>query len=136
MKRANPSIKKWIIGPGLVSVVCVLTLADSMAQTARFTIIDARDGLTPEVVDSYAAALGANSKTPFVKNRVKIVTSAKHGFDVGAIELPNHIRSLDTEVSILIRQGAALEAPITANEVTTSRRIPQRIRQTTHIQGQ
>lgn len=135
MKRAELPILKWIIGLCLMAVVSALTIADSFAQSARFTIVDARDGLTPEVVDSYAEALGSKTNTPIVKNRVKVIASGKHGFDAGAVDVPEHVRSVETDVTVLIRQGGALQAPISANELTISKRPPQRIRQVSNIQG-
>ena len=135
MKRAEPSLTKWVMGPCFMAVICAMTLSDSMAQTARFTIIDARDGMTAEVVDAYAEAMDTNADTPIVNRHIKIIASTQHGFNADAIVLPEHVRDVETKVSVHLRQGSTVQAPIRVNELTVSRRAPQRIQQTTDIRG-
>lgn len=135
MKRADSSVRQRVMGPCLLVFVATMSIADSFAQTARFTIIDARDGLTPDVMDAYAEALGSKTSSPIVKSRVKVIASAKHGFDAGAVDVPDQVRNIETDVTILVRGGADLHAPLSANELTVHRRPPHRIKQTSNVQG-
>lgn len=122
----------------LVPIALVtLALPDvGLAQSARFTLIDARDGLTPEVQEAYAQAMGANADTPMVKTRIKIIASARHGADFNAVDVPEHVRSVDLDVDLILQGGDALSAPVNLNHVRLARRTPNRITQRTTIKGQ
>lgn len=135
MKRADRVFVNWIYGSCFLVAATIMAPNESQAQSARFTVIDARDGLTPEVLEAYAEAMGANSKTPIVKSRIKILATARHGFDAGAIDLPDQVRHADLDVTVMVQQGASSGAAIDANHVKIKRRAPSKIKQTTRIQG-
>ncbi|MEP1142290.1 MAG: hypothetical protein ABJH52_01115 [Henriciella sp.] len=135
MKRADKVFANWFYGTSILIIAALVAPSDSQAESARFTIIDARDGLTPDVLEAYSEAMGANAKTPLVKSRIKVLTTARHGFDVGAIELPEHVRHADLDVTLMVQQGASAPAAIDANHLSVTRRAPTKIKQTTRIQG-
>ena len=107
MKRADSSVRQRVLGPCLLVIVATMSIADSFAQTARFTIIDARDGLTSDVMDAYAEALGSKTSSPIVRSRVKVIASAKHGFDAGAVDVPDQVRNIETDVTLRMIQRSS-----------------------------
>ena len=135
MKRAGLKRRDrilWLVPTAIVTVALV-NLAD--AQSARFTLIDARNGLTPEVREAYANALGANSEAPFVVSRVKVIMSLRHGAAFDAVDIPEHVRHVDATIDVLTQSGGPLTAPIDVNHLRFARRAPQRISQKTNIRG-
>ncbi|MEL6693707.1 MAG: hypothetical protein AAFQ12_11850, partial [Pseudomonadota bacterium] len=82
MKRARQTLSYLGFGTCILIVITLLMPYQVQAQSARFTIIDARDGMTPEVVEAYANAMGKNAETALVRSRIKVLTSSRHGFDV------------------------------------------------------
>ncbi|GAB5454048.1 MAG: hypothetical protein Hens2KO_02770 [Henriciella sp.] len=135
MKRARHSLSYLGLGTCILIVVTLLMPSQVEAQSARFTIIDARDGMTPEVVEAYAKAMGANAETALVRSRIKVLTSSRHGFDAASVQLPDHVREADIDVTVLVQQEAGPTGSIDANHIHATRNLPQRIKQTTHIQG-
>lgn len=120
----------------ILLIAMVLAMSSSVqAEATRFTIIDARNGLTPEVLEAYAQAMGANTSSPVIQSRVKIITSARHGFAAGAVEIPDHVRAVDLDLEVLVRPGGANTAPVDVNHLSLARRSPQRITQKTQIKG-
>lgn len=105
------------------------------AQSARFTLIDARDGLTPEVKAAYAEAMGASAETPFVKRRVKLIVSPRHGANFDPVDLPDHVRNAELDVDLILQARGPLSKPINLNHLHLARRTPHRIAQSTLIQG-
>ncbi len=105
------------------------------AQSARFTLIDARDGLTPEVKAAYAEAMGASAGTPFIKRRVKLIVSPRHGANFDPVDLPDHVRNAELDVDLILQARGPLSKPINLNHLRLARRTPHRIAQNTLIQG-
>lgn len=117
-------------------VIATLALPGSgYAQSARFTLIDARDGLTPEVKQAYADALGANADAPIVKTRIKIIADPRHGANFDAVDLPANVRHVDVDISLIMQGGAPVTAPINLNHLRLARRSPNRVTQMTTLQG-
>lgn len=135
MKRADKVFANWFYGTSFLIIAALVAPFESQAESARFTIIDAREGLTPEVLAAYSEAMGANANAAMVKSRIRVLTTARHGFDVGAIELPEHVRRADLDVTIMVQQGGNVPAAIDANHISVTRRAPSLIKQTTRIQG-
>ena len=102
---------------------------------ARFIIIDDREGLTPEVLEAYTAAVGGTSETPVVNKRVRILATHRHGFNADPVALPNHVRSVNVDVTVNLRGAPTLRAPISVNRLTVSRRLPSQIKQATNVIG-
>lgn len=129
--------------PALARLLCLIPSAVVMlgmpvvakAESARFTLIDARNGLTPEVREAYANALGANSEAPVVVSRVKVIMSPRHGAAFDAVDIPEHVRHVDATIDVLTQGGGPLTAPIDVNHLRFARRAPQRISQKTNIRG-
>ena len=136
MKRADVPHPHRLARLVPIALVTIALPHVGFAQSARFTLIDARDGLTPEVQEAYAHAMGANAETPMVKSRVKIIASARHGADFSAVDLPESVRSADLEVDLILQGGETLSAPVDLNHVRLARRAPSRITQRTTIKGQ
>ena len=111
-------------------------LSPAHAQSARFTLIDARNGLTPEVKAAYAEAMGADAKTPFVKRRVKLIVSPRHGANFDPVDLPDHVRNAELDVDLILQARGPLSQPVNLNHLRLARRMPNRIAQSTQIQGQ
>lgn len=118
------------------AALALLVSGHVQAESARFTIIDARDGVTPEIEAAYAAAMGQDARSVSVTRHIKVLTSARHGFEMNAISLPAHVRQVDLNVSILVRPTGQSSAPIAANHILVARRAPRRVKQTTLIRGQ
>lgn len=135
MKRARQTLSYLGFGTCILIVITLLMPSQVQAQSARFTIIDARDGMTPEVVEAYANAMGKNAETALVHSRIKVLTSSRHGFDAGAVQLPGHVRQADIDMTVMVQQEAGPTASIDANHIKAARHLPQRIKQSTHIQG-
>ena len=135
MKRARHTLSYLGMGSCIIIVITLLMPSQMQAQSARFTIIDARDGMTPEVVEAYANAMGANAEAALVRSRIKVLTSSRHGFEAGAVELPEHVRQADIDVTVMVQQEMGPARAIDANHIHVARTLPQRIKQTTHIQG-
>lgn len=136
MKRADVPHPHRLARLVPIALVILALPQVGFAQSARFTLIDARDGLTPDVQEAYAQAMGANAETPMVRSRVKIIASARHGADFDAIDLPEHVRSLDLDVDLILQGGETLSAPVDLNHVRLARRAPNRVTQRTTIKGQ
>ncbi len=109
--------------------------ADGHAESARFIVIDAREGLTPDVLEAYTNAVGGNAKAALVEKRIRILASNRYGFDVGQIAIPDHVRQLDLDITVMLQKGQRLHTPVKVNEITVSRRSPARIAQSTKILG-
>ena len=135
MKRARHTLSYLGMGSCIIIVITLLMPSQMQAKSARFTIIDARDGMTPEVVEAYASAMGANAEAALVRSRIKVLTSSRHGFEAGAVELPEHVRQADIDVTVMVQQETGPARAIDANHIHAARTLPQRIKQTTHIQG-
>ena len=135
MKRVEHSLTQWGRLSVLLTAMALAMPVSVQAESTRFTIIDARNGLTPEVLDAYAKAMGANTSAPVVQNRIKLITSARHGFEAGAVEIPEHVRAIDLDLEVLVRPGGANAAPLEVNHLSLARRSPQRIIQKTNIKG-
>ena len=135
MKRARQALSYLGYGTCILIVITLLMPSHMQAQSARFTIIDARDGMTPEVVEAYANAMGADAETALVRSRIKVLTTSRHGFDTGAVELPDHVRQADIDVTLMVQQESGPAGSIDANHIHAVRNLPQRIKQSTHIQG-
>ena len=135
MKRAD----LITLGRALCSIPLLVlsldTIVSAHAQSARFILIDARDGLTPDVKTAYAEAMGAQATSPYVKRRVKLIASPRHGADFDPIDLPEHVRNLDLNVDLILQAGGPVKGPVSLNHVRVARRAPHRIAQRTTIQG-
>lgn len=116
-------------------VLGVAGMNPAHAQSARFTLIDARDGLTPEVKAAYAEAMGASAWTPFIKRRVKLIVSPRHGANFDPVDLPDHVRNAELDVDLILQARGPLSKPINLNHLRLARRTPHRIAQSTLIQG-
>jgi len=135
MKRADISTLTrsfWFVPLALATLVLP---GFGHAQSARFTLIDARNGLTPEVKQAYAEAVGANADAPIVKNRIKIIASPRHGANFDAIDLPDHIRHVDLDISLILQGHMPTSEPINLKHLRLSRHAPNRVSQNTTIQG-
>lgn len=135
MKRADtptPIRTFWFVQLALATL---LLPGFGHAQSARFTLIDARNGLTPEVKQSYADAVGANATAPIVKNRIKIVANSQHGANFDPIDLPAHVRHVDLDISLFLQGSMPASKPINLNHLRLTRRAPNRVSQKTTIQG-
>ena len=135
MKRARYTLSYLGMVSCIIIVITLLMPSQMQAQSARFTIIDARDGMTPEVVEAYVNAMGANAETALVRSRIKVLTSSRHGFEAGAIELPGHVRQADIDVTVMVQQESGPAGSIDVNHVRAARNLPPRIKQSTQIQG-
>ena len=135
MKRAKQILSYLGFGTCVMIVITLLMPSQVQAESARFTIIDARDGMPLEVVEAYANAMGANAETALVRSRIKVLTSSRHGFDAGAVERPDHVRQADIDVTVMVQQESGPTGSIDANHIHAARNLPQRIKQSTHIQG-
>ena len=135
MKRAGiptPIRTSWLI---LLALATLILPGLGHAQSARFTLIDARNGLTPEVKQAYADAVGANATAPMVKNRVKIIANPRHGANFDPIDLPAHVRHVDLDISLILQSSMPASEPINLNHLRLARRAPNRVSQKTTIQG-
>jgi len=135
MKRADISTLTrsfWFVPLALATLVLP---GFGHAQSARFTLIDARNGLTPEVKQAYAEAVGANAEAPTVKNRIKVIASPRHGANFDAVDLPAHIRHVDLDISLILQGHMPTSEPINLNHLRLSRHAPSRVSQNTTIQG-
>lgn len=135
VKCADMTVSSKTCALVLLAAVILLMAAGSHAQSSRFTIIDARDGMTKEVAAAYAEAMGANANAPIVKSRIKVIADPRHGFDADAVSLPEHVRQVDVDITLMSRPGGPASAPISLNELIHSKRAPQRIAQSTTIRG-
>lgn len=121
------------------SMVCIvlacLIVPESLADSARFTLIDARDGLTPEVIAAYTDALGGNATTPMIRRRVKVLASGQRGFAPPVVALPKQARFVDVDITLLAQTNSVRSAPVAINRLSLARRMPHRIRQTSQIIG-
>ena len=135
MKRAD----LIILGRALCIVPLLVLGAEgpspTHAQSARFTLIDARNGLTPEVKAAYAEAMGANAKTPFVKRRIKLIVSPRHGANFDPVDLPDHVRNAELDIDLILQARGPLSKPVNLNHLQLARRTRHRIAQSTLIQG-
>ncbi|MEL7033615.1 MAG: hypothetical protein AAGL97_07070 [Pseudomonadota bacterium] len=135
MKRADiPTTIRtfWLVPLALATLILP---GFGHAQSARFTLIDARNGLTPEVKQAYADAVGANATAPMVKNRVKIIANPRHGANFDPIDLPAHVRHVDLDISLFLQGSMPASKPINLNHLRLARRAPNRVSQKTTIQG-
>ncbi|MEL6859871.1 MAG: hypothetical protein AAFO74_15900 [Pseudomonadota bacterium] len=135
MKRADvPTLTRpvWLIS---IAVVMVSMSAVANAQSARFTLIDARNGLTPDVREAYANALGANADAPLLVSRVKVIVSPRHGAAFEAVNIPSQVRHVDATVDVLMQGGGPNSAPIDVNHLRFARQTPHHISQKTNIKG-
>ena len=136
MKRAGLKRRDrilWLVPTAIVSVALV-SLAN--AQSARFTLIDAREGLTPEVQAAYAEAMGAQAESPHVRSRIKIIADPRIGAAFDAIPLPEQVRHVDLSIDLILKGRHPVEAPVDVNHLQLSRRAPLRVTQSTSIRGQ
>lgn len=136
MKRAGRKRRDrilWLVPTAIVTVALV-NLAD--AQSARFTLIDARDGLTPEVQAAYAEAMGAQAQNPHVRSRIKIIADPRIGAAFEAVPLPEHVRNVDLSIDLILKGSHPVEAPVEVNHLHLARRAPLSITQSTSIRGQ
>ena len=135
MKRADiPTLRRpvWLIS---IAVAMSSMPVVANAQSARFTIIDARNGLTPDVREAYANALCANANAPLVVSRVKVIVSPRHGAAFEAVDIPDQVRHVDATVDVLMQGGGPVSAPIDVNHLRFARQTHHRISQKTTIKG-
>ena len=135
MKRADiptPIRTFWFVPLALATLILP---GFGHAQSARFTLIDARNGLTPEVKQAYAEAIGTDASSAMVKNRIKIIASPRHGADFDAIDLPAHVRHVDLDISLILQAGPPSSQPFNLNHLRLARHAPNRVSQKTTIQG-
>lgn len=135
MKRADLIVLSRALCSIPLLVLGLDTMVSAQAQSARFILIDAREGLTPEVKAAYAEAMGAQATSPYVKRRVKLIASPRHGADFDPIDLPDHVRNVDLSVDLVLQAGGPIKGPVNLNHVRVARRTPHRIAQHTTIQG-
>lgn len=136
MKRAGLKRRDrilWLVPTAIVTVALV-NLAD--AQSARFTLIDARDGLTPEVQAAYAEAMGAQAQNPHVRSRIKIIADPRIGAAFEAVPLPEYVRNVDLSIDLILKGSHPVEAPVEVNHLHLARHAPLSITQSTSIRGQ
>ena len=123
--------------PCLYAALILLSMfapTPAQAEGSRFTIIDARDGLTPEVLDAYADAVKGNTNSPLTKSRIILHVSGQHGFDAPAIEFEHRKQSVDVDIDVRIAGGQTLRAPLHVNRMIFDRnKAPTQIRQSTQI---
>ncbi|NQY14089.1 MAG: hypothetical protein HRT81_09555 [Henriciella sp.] len=105
------------------------------SQSARFTLIDARNGLTPDVKAAYAEAMGATAQNPYIHSRIKVIASPKHGANFDPVEIPDQVRVVDVEVDLILFGGQPSAQPIDLNHLRVARHAPHRITQKTTIRG-
>lgn len=135
MKRAGlptPIRTFWMVPLALATLILP---GFGHAQSARFTLIDARNGITPEVKQAYADAVGANATAPMVKNRIKIIANPRQGANFDPIDLPAHVRHVDLDISLILQGNMPTSKPINLNHLRLARRAPNRVSQKTTIQG-
>lgn len=136
MKRAGLKRRDRILGLVPTAIMATALVGLANAQSARFTLIDARDGLTPEVQAAYAEAMGAQAENPHIKSRIKIIADPRRGADFDAIPLPDHVRHVDLSIDLILQGGHPVEAPIGVNHLLLARRAPLSVTQSTSIRGQ
>ena len=135
MKRVDAHKYGWVLWIVSFASASLVLTQPSYAQSARFTVIDARNGLTPEVQAAYAEAMGAMAETPHIKSRIKILANPRHGADFEAVDVPDHVRHVDLDVDLILQGGHPVIKPIDLNHLRLARRSPQRISQKTTIRG-
>ena len=135
MKRADCIDRHRIFSLAPLAVAVLVMPPIGHAQSARFTIIDARNGLTPEVKEAYAEAMGEAAKAPLVKNRIKIIADPRQGADFDPVDIPDHVRHVDVDIDLVMRGGGPVSAPIDLNHLRFERRVPNRVSQKTTIEG-
>lgn len=134
MKRAVDLFRPVWFG---ASWLCLTLASPALAQesSARFIVIDARNGLTPKVLEAYTIAIGGNTKAPNVDKRVRIIASNRLGFNPDPVAISSQVRNLDVDVTMMLRGGQPVRSPISVNRHSVSRRAPARINQSTKIVG-
>ena len=136
MRRADRRFLNWATWLCLVTSAGLGGPGFASAQSARFTIIDARNGLTDEVRAAYAEAMGAHSESPMVKSRIKVLVNPSSGAVFEAIDLPEHVRNVELDIDLIVPGGRPLTQDVALNHLSVARRLPARIAQHTIIQGQ
>ena len=112
----------------------MLVPTPAQAEGSRFTIIDARAGLTQDVLDAYAKAVQGSKDSPLTKSRIILHVSGQYGFDAPTIEFENRKHLVDVDIDVRIAGGQRLRAPLHANRISFDRKkAPTTIRQSTQI---
>lgn len=88
----------------------------------RSIVIDARKGMTRALYEDYKRAVLGEGRSRSVRHQIILHISARHGFDAGFLEVPRHIRRLNTRVVIYVHHGNIIAAPLSINLLTLDRR--------------
>lgn len=113
----------------------LLHCSSGHAQTARFTIIDARNGFTADVQAAYEEAVGAQATSASIVRHIKLYTTTQHGFAAQTVDIPDHVKNLNISIDAVIRHGSSGIEPFLFNRVSVARHAPKRITQVTKIRG-
>lgn len=84
------------------------------ASTERVVTIDMRDGVTPEKMEAYRAAVLGGSEAS-VSRVVRLLISGDKGFDAGILQIPSHRRYMNIWVHIYVFRGNEITAPLKVN---------------------
>ena len=118
---------------GLWAALALAQAEPAFATGDRSITIDARRGLSEDVLDRYRLAATGPSRTPYHRVRIRVLISTGRGFPAEALRLPRSRRFQDVTVVLVVTRGTTITREITVNAFEIDDRRARQIRQLTEF---
>jgi hypothetical protein len=122
----------WLAGIG-AALALLLQAEPAFASRDRSITIDARRGVSTEVVDRYRQAALGSSRAPYHRVRIRPLIAAGRGFPAEVLRLPRSRRFHDVTVVLVVTRGNTITREITVNAFEIDDRRARLIRQATQF---
>lgn len=121
----------WLVGLG--AALAIAQAEPALASNDRSVTIDARRGVSKDVLDRYRRAAIGSSRARYHRVRIRILVTAGKGFPAEALRLPHSRRFQDISVVLIVTRGNTVTREITVNAFEIDDRRARQIRQITEF---